>query len=251
MQLSLRFRRVRPLRPFFSFYGAKWRLARRYPPPRHRRIVEPFAGSASYALHFPDREVSLFDLDENVATVWSYLIAARESEILSLPLIKPGQHVSELGLTHEARLLVGFWLNKASPAPRNIPSAWMRRPDYASQFWGERVRHRIATQLQYIRHWKIRHGSYCSAPDCVATWFIDPPYQRKGSRYTCGSSSIDYPSLAAWSRSRPGQAIVCEQEGADWLQFRPFHSIPSMACSSPGAKRRSKEVVALFDNPGC
>ena len=34
-----------PLRPFFGFYGGKWRDSpRHYPPPAHTRIIEPFAG---------------------------------------------------------------------------------------------------------------------------------------------------------------------------------------------------------------
>ena len=33
----------------FYFYGGKRRLARYYPQPQHRVIVEPFAGSAAYA----------------------------------------------------------------------------------------------------------------------------------------------------------------------------------------------------------
>jgi hypothetical protein len=32
------------LRPFFSFYGGKWRIARHYPTPKYDIIIEPFAG---------------------------------------------------------------------------------------------------------------------------------------------------------------------------------------------------------------
>jgi site-specific DNA-adenine methylase len=34
------------LRPFFTFYGGKWRAAPFYDAPTHGHIVEPFAGSA-------------------------------------------------------------------------------------------------------------------------------------------------------------------------------------------------------------
>jgi site-specific DNA-adenine methylase len=47
---------VSGLRPFFPYYGSKWRAARAYPPPLHRQIVEPFAGSAGYALRYRSRE---------------------------------------------------------------------------------------------------------------------------------------------------------------------------------------------------
>ena len=252
MQLRFFFHKVKPLRPFFSYYGAKWNLARKYPRPCHATIVEPFAGSAAYALHHPAKKVMLFDLDENIALIWSYLISVSEAEVRSLPLIAPGQHVEELGLTEEARTLVGFWLNKASSRPCSVPSAWMRRPCYANQFWGVRVRERIASQLQYIRHWSITHGSYQEAPAVEATWFIDPPYQQKGVHYNCGSHGIDYPSLAQWCTQRPGQVIVCEQEGADWLPFKPFHSVAVTTRdeNNPGSKRRSREVIALYGQRG-
>jgi hypothetical protein len=36
---------VPQLRPFFGFYGGKWRDAlKHYPPPEHDTIIEPFAG---------------------------------------------------------------------------------------------------------------------------------------------------------------------------------------------------------------
>jgi hypothetical protein len=48
------------LRPFFGYYGGKWRDAvKHYPPPEHTRIVEPFAASAGYSLRYPDRKVIL------------------------------------------------------------------------------------------------------------------------------------------------------------------------------------------------
>jgi hypothetical protein len=41
---------VTGLRPFFSYYGAKWGLGRHYSAPAHWTVVEPFAGSAGYSL---------------------------------------------------------------------------------------------------------------------------------------------------------------------------------------------------------
>ena len=43
---------VTRLRPFFCYYGGKWRAAPKYPPPEHDTIVEPFAGAAGYATRY-------------------------------------------------------------------------------------------------------------------------------------------------------------------------------------------------------
>ena len=48
------------MRPFFGFYGGKWRDApKHYPFPEHDTIVEPFAGSAGYSVRYSDRNVIL------------------------------------------------------------------------------------------------------------------------------------------------------------------------------------------------
>jgi len=44
------------LRPFWRYYGGKWRAAPRYPAPRHDLIIEPFAGAAGYAMRYPDQK---------------------------------------------------------------------------------------------------------------------------------------------------------------------------------------------------
>ena len=69
------------LRPFFGYYGGKWRdTPRLYPPPEHNTIVEPFAGSAGYSLRFPRTpRVILYEKDPIVAGVWQYLIGVKPS----------------------------------------------------------------------------------------------------------------------------------------------------------------------------
>ena len=76
------------LRPFFSYYGSKWRLAPKYSKPKFDTIIEPFAGSASYSLLYPKRKVKLIDLDDNICILWEYLINVKEKEIRALPLLE-------------------------------------------------------------------------------------------------------------------------------------------------------------------
>ncbi|WP_176064140.1 hypothetical protein [Anaeromyxobacter diazotrophicus] len=228
------------LRPFFGYYGGKWRDATKYyPEPKHGLVVEPFAGSAGYALRYAHLKVVLCELDPVVFAVWKYLTKVKDSEIRKLPLLRPGQSVDDLHLPPEPSWLIGFWLNRATASPRKNPSAWMRSGVRPGSFWGERVRDTIASQVEFIQHWKVYHRSYENCPvKKSATWFIDPPYQRAGKHYKLGSEQIDFRQLADWCRSRKGQVIVCENQGADWLDFQPLASVKTTRRG-----RRSVEVI--------
>lgn len=233
---------VPQLRPFFGYYGGKWRDAlKHYPEPQHATIVEPFAGSAGFSLRYANRKVILCEVDPVLAEVWKYLIHVKAKEILSIPDLAPAESVDDLDIPQEAKWLVGFWLNRGTASPRKSPSKWMRDGIRPGSFWGERVRHTIASQVEFIRHWEVYNSSYedCPTPRS-ATWFIDPPYQEAGKHYRFGSKEIDYEALATWCRSRPGQVIVCENEGATWLPFRDLADVKTTR-----AERRSREVFWL------
>ncbi len=220
------------LKPFFSFYGSKWTLAPHYPEPAYPCIIEPFAGSASYSLCHPARKVQLYDLDDFICGIWDYLIRAPEKEILSLPDLPDARSTADLPIPREAQWLIGMWLNPGSSQPKLRWSSWGKKwkNKDGKLFWGERVRQRIASQQQYIRHWKILLSDYRHIPGSHAAWFIDPPYEDKGKYYR--KNSIDYDELSLWCRRRHGQTIVCEQEGAEWLPFRQFRSIAGQRIKS-------------------
>lgn len=212
------------LKPFFTYYGGKWRDSpKHYPAPKYTTIVEPFAGSAGYSLRNYAASIILCDLDPIICSVWDYLIHVSSEEILRLPDMSEGQVISDLRIPQEARWVVGFWVNTGCSRPRNMPSTRMLSGRSPKSYWGPEVRLRLATQVEYIRHWKIFNCSYENAPYAGnATWFIDPPYQKAGIHYKYGSKFIDYGNLATWCKARPGQIIVCEGEGAGWLPFAPI-----------------------------
>ena len=226
------------LRPFFSYYGSKWSLARYHPEPAHPLIVEPFAGSAGYALRHSDRNVQLLDLNPTIAGLWKYLIAVKAAEIRSLPT--DVDSMDDVPGCEEARILVGFWLGRAQRAPSRKRTPWAKDGRWPLCFWGERVRERIASQVDKIRHWKASVASYDSAPPETATWFVDPPYERQG-RWYFGAPALDYAAIGAWCASLPGQVIACENAGATWLPFEAFRT--ARANSSRGNGRTTKEVI--------
>lgn len=240
------------LRPFFTYFGGKWRAAPKYPPPIYDTIVEPFAGSAGYSLRYPGRKIILVEKSPAIAGIWRYLIAASEKEILSLPLLEPGQSVDTLAVCQEARWLIGMWVAGGDTRPRKTMTMWARNGScehYERQAlrWGTLVQQRIASQLARIRHWEIIADDYASAPDIDATWFVDPPYVVEGHRYF-GHAELDYTRLGAWCRSRRGHVMVCEQSGATWLDFQSFGAFASAKTNS--GRAYSAEALWMNDWPG-
>jgi site-specific DNA-adenine methylase len=229
----------RVLKPFFTFYGGKYRAAPYYPSPRHTSIIEPFAGSAGYAVRYHDRKVILYDIDPVIVGVWSYLIATPAAEIERLPLLEAGRSVDDLPIPQEARWLIGFWLNKGSAGPCKTPSAWMRGGTRPNSYWGPVIRERIASQVDAIRHWKIEHASWNDIPNREGSWFVDPPYAGAGKHYR--HSDVDFAALAEWCRTRRGMVVVCENEGADWLPFTPF--MRAKANPSKNGGKTSAEAI--------
>jgi len=207
---------MKRLRPFFSYYGSKWCLSIKYPSPGHDHIIEPFAGSACYSLLHYNKQITLFDKYDKICLLWQYLISVSESEILKLPLLEAFQPIPS-NICTEAKILIGFWCQTATTYPARRQSC---NPVGRCNVWGESVKKRIASQLQYIRHWKIFQSDYQSIQNQEATWFIDPPYQNGGHKYK--HSKIDYQNLSDWCDSREGEIIICENKPASWHEFKPI-----------------------------
>ena len=215
------------LSPFFSYFGAKWRLAPRYPKPLHDTIIEPFAGAAGYATRHHRHRVILVEKDATIAGIWRYLLTAREADVMRLPELERGQSVADLPISEAERALIGMWVQMGTGQPRLTRSSWAddEHDPQSPKFWGRGAKARIASQLAKIRHWQLIEGTYADAPDVEATWFIDPPYEVMGNHQygpRCQASDVDFAALGSWCRRRRGQVMVCENEGATWLPFKPF-----------------------------
>ncbi len=198
------------------YFGSKSNLAGKYPLPKHKKIIEPFAGSARYSLKYFDRDILLIDKYPIIIEIWHYLQNASENDILKLPKIQKGQKVSDFTLADIEVKFMGFLVQASQGQPRNSTGT-LNGIDV------ERDLKRIAKNLFKIKHWQIKQGSYEELENEEATWFIDPPYQYGGEhQYKFGNKQIDFNHLAEWCKSRMGQSIVCETTKADWLDFRPM-----------------------------
>lgn len=206
----------------FHYLGRKSnRFAKIYPEPKYNTIIEPFAGSAGYALHHYSKKVILCEKDPVIYRIWDYLInKATPRMILKLPILEIHERTTDEKYNYLKPVekdLIGFFINtaRASPAKKPTPSDGFRK-------WNEKHRNILAENVKKIKHWKIIHGSYEQLYNYKkVTWFIDPPYQGHGGQfYKHSNKDIDYKSLASWVRSRNGEVIVCENSEAKWLPFR-------------------------------
>ncbi|MCV9880027.1 hypothetical protein [Brenneria izbisi] len=233
------FSQQKKLRPFFPYYGSKWNMARHYPEPKHNIVIEPFAGSAGYSTFYACPNVHLIDIDPIITGVWSFLIKSTPAEIMQLPeLPETGDCVDNYNICEEAKWLIGFWLNRGSSSPKKTRTAYSSRIDKAQLVWGARAKERIASQLQFIRGWKVTNDSYESLSNHEATWFIDPPYTNKGRYYR--KTFSEYQQLSEWCLSRKGAIIVCEGDDANWLPFQRLGDFKT-------SLGRSNEAVFIQD----
>ena len=214
----------------WSYYGSKSKMVNYYPPPKHGKVIEPFAGAAKYSLKYFENDIIIADKYKVLIDVWKYLQKASELDVLKLPKLKRGESIKDHQyLAQVEQNFLGFLVCNGLESPRmNV-----------SSFDGvnvERDLKRIAKTLFKIRHWRILYASYIDLENINATWFIDPPYQFGGEHYKESSKNINFKELATWCKNRNGQTIVCENTKASWL---PFKAIKSMS----GSKHKTTEAI--------
>jgi hypothetical protein len=153
--------------------------------------------------------------------------------------------VDGLRVCEEAKMLIGFWFNCGVSGPRKRRSNWARHDRHRFSYWGQKVRARIARQVEKIRHWQIIEGDYTAAPDIDAHWFIDPPYQNMGKHYAV--NGVNYGQLADWCKQRLGHVQVCESPEARWLPFEAFAVLTTGKC---GQRKRGFSAEGIFEAAG-
>ena len=180
---------------FANYFGGKTKLAPRYGRPQREHVIEPFAGFAGYSTVWEPKKVTLIERDHVVCGVWKFLRRASASEIMALPVGINSLDELPPHLCQEARDLIGFWLQRGKEKPTKRLSQQTRDGRFRYNFWESPIRHRIASQVERIKHWHIIEGDYTEAPDVEAHWFVDPPYEKAGVAYV--HNQIDRAALAA------------------------------------------------------
>lgn len=214
----------------FYYYGAKRVLAPHYPHPQHDTIVEPFAGSAQYAVRClvegTATRAILTDRDPRVVDMWERLLGMTPEEVRSLPPLVVGAKTSDP--LHMVTAASNSW----GGTKRMTVSERM------AARWPLMIEH-IASVLPYLAgRVQVTLGDHTTAVQAEpATYFIDPPYQTvrladgaesaggargKGYAKGCNSDSLDFAALGEWVQSLKGHVIAVDQLGADWLPFKPL-----------------------------
>lgn len=214
----------------FYYYGAKRKYVKRYPKPRYRVCIEPFAGSASYAVHHLiqgnlDR-IILYEKDPRVVELWQRLLNMTATQIMALEPPPAKTKTTDF-----------LWMTCAASNALARCKSYSITPR-AVKVW-KHVRKRMAQELPKLKNAvELHEGDYRDAPNIEASWFVDPPYQviesavpvnktafprGRGYAVGCCADDLDYSVLAKWCCERKGQTIVCEMEGANWLPFAPLY----------------------------
>jgi len=197
-------------------------MIRFYPKPKYPKIIEPFAGSARYALEYYDREVILMDRYDKIVRVWKFLQKCSKNDILSLPILKEGQSLDDKqfkSLTHDEKALLGFLVNFSTSSGAKTVTKFVDDTGPALQI--------VADHVHKIKHWTILEGTYYELENQEATWYIDPPYMYGGQYYVHNNKTMNYSYLSKWCQARLGQVMVCENTKANWMKFKPLVNNPS------------------------
>lgn len=254
------------MRPLWSYYGSKWTMARHFGPPRRDLVIEPFAGSAGYSVWWEAPNVRLYDLDSDVVAAWDWLIHCSEEDVRRVPAKFRSQE--EWRALPDGIRQVVFWnicycrcaVGKQLPdwyieycRTGKVSGPLLNHRDLnpgkginSLRYWEDRVKERLIAQKPLIAKWTVEQASYRDIPLVEAHWHVDPPYAASPGRAYV-HDQVDYDHLAQWCRSLPGAVDVCEQEGADWLPFRPLGNVSAMANKVSHEAVWRNEPVDLLD----
>jgi hypothetical protein len=221
----------------WSYYGSKSKIVKYYPIPRYAHIIEPFAGTAQYAMRYWEHEVTLVDKYSIITDMWKWLQKCSEGDLRGLPRLKEGESLDDFTFDcKKAKWFMGMIITGGPTQPKKTPSAWKVtiRPNTQNYKIEQACKN-----LHKIKHWRVIEADYLSLDNEKATWFIDPPYYVGGKYYV--HSKIDYEQLAIWCASRKGQVLVCENSKASWLPFSPLVQMT-------GVRYRTTECLWEKDN---
>jgi hypothetical protein len=198
----------------FYYYGRKGRAASTYPAPEYSVVIEPFAGSMAYSLHWQPPSAMGIERDSKVHALWHRLVNMSAEEIETFPAPVLGKRA------------IDPWYLQAVSSKDKLSVRYRTVNEFMIVHF-ERQRRLALKRLDYARTVLYALGDYRQAPDIEATWFIDPPYQDvKGGIGTGTSTTTSWPSGALPAVARSSSAKVGAPPGCPSDTTAPSRALP-------------------------
>ena len=199
------------------YYGGKGMLARKYPKPYYKKIIEPFAGGAAYSLLYYNNDVTLIDQNPELISAWEFIQNPDLEQLNRIPQkIKPGTKVKSLGSFSRGFEFILRAAANVGCAGKNAKIETITSFG-AIHFYMNSVA-KIIYWTDKIKHWKFICGSYDDFKFEEATYFFDPPYQNAaGARYKYSAKNINYNKLKMHIKTLNGQIIITESMNSKWI----------------------------------
>lgn len=202
----------------FPYFGNKKSLLKYYHAPLYTTIIEPFAGSARYAVKYGlERGVWINDKYHVIYEIWKWIQSATKGDIDKLPRLEnKGETLADYKLSDPEKWLLGFATGVGRAMPSNKITAFAEKRKGTTQLFN--FLRRVCGK---IGHWRITNLSYEEMENIEGTWFIDPPYQYFGKHYKCNGKDMSFKHLGKWCKKRRGQVMVCEAAMSTWFENGP------------------------------
>lgn len=171
----------------WRYSGSKKRLIKYLPAPplRTATIVEPFAGSAAYGMHYKPESLVLAEANTDVRELWEWLATtATEEELKELEAKKPTEKVDirSLELPKPQETLMRLSISGAYVGQL---SSFIAYPQHSFNLSG------VAEALHYIRRSVRIAADFRETAGLNALYFIDPPYLGTQGNYHDKSKKHD------------------------------------------------------------
>lgn len=175
----------------FRYSGSKRSILKHLPAPPQgtTHIIEPFAGSMAYAMHYKPLKVTGAEINEQVRGLWEWLrTSATEERLSELERLKPTEKIdlrtlplSEPELTLVRLTISGVYTGQLS--------SWIAYPQHSMNF------KKIAEALPYLRSalqpmlTSFERTAATAEGDGVMV-MIDPPYINTKANYKSGGKDL-------------------------------------------------------------
>lgn len=235
----------------FPYSGNKTRMLAKLPPPPWgtHTIIEPFAGSAAYGLHYRPQRLVIAEASERVREMWLWLTAhATPQALRELERARPPVplDVRQLGLDRPRETLLRLCCGGLYAGTL---AAWKLYTQHRFNA------NRIIEALPYLQSSVVVLDDYKATAAYRGLFFVDPPYADTAPNY--GVRRKDWPTpedIRAFVDEREDPVLVTYGNQAEALfPTWPWRHATDIATAAArkGESRLREERFACLNWPTC